>query len=72
MYIMNDIKQKNNDNIINHNTIDLFKKCLQDIRNLKPINKEMMNNICNMSSEEKMEIIILLNENIINLKSYLE
>jgi len=67
MYIMNDMKPKNNDKMI-----DLFKKYLQDIRNLKPIDKEMMNNIRNMSNEEKMDIIILLNENVINLKSFLE
>jgi hypothetical protein len=64
---MNDMKPKNNDKMI-----DLFKKYLQDIRNLKPIDKEMMNNIRNMSNEEKMDIIILLNENVINLKSFLE
>ena len=67
MYIMNDMKPKNNDKMI-----DLLKKYLQDIRNLKPIDKEMMNNIRNMSNEEKMDIIILLNENVINLKSFLE
>ena len=40
----------------------LFRKYLHDIKNMKTIDKEMLNNIRNMSHENKMEIIKTLNE----------
>uniref|UniRef100_A0A6C0EUX1 Uncharacterized protein n=1 Tax=viral metagenome TaxID=1070528 RepID=A0A6C0EUX1_9ZZZZ len=51
------------DKIINHNTNDLCKKYINIIRrNMRALDKEMINNIKNMSNEEKMDIIISFNE----------
>lgn len=55
----------------NHNNSDLFNKCIHDIRNLKKIDKEMINNICNMSNENKMNIIITFNDVVESLKDLL-
>ena len=60
------------DKIINHNATDLCKKYIHEIRNIKPLDKEMINNIRNMSNEEKINIIITFNEMIRHLKDILE
>ena len=60
------------DKIINHNATDLCKKYIHEIRNIKPLDKEMINNIRNMSNEEKINIIITFNEMIRYLKDILE
>lgn len=41
---------------------ELFKKCLHSIRNMNPLDKEMLNNIRDLSDENKMDIIIELNK----------
>lgn len=46
----------------NANESRSYKRCLHDIRNIKTLNPEMINNIRNMSNEEKMRIIIAFNE----------
>jgi len=50
------------DKITNHNANDLFIKYIHEIKNIKPLDKEMINNISNMTNEEKMNIIITFNE----------
>lgn len=40
----------------------LYKKCIHNIRNMDPLDEEMISNIHNMSNEEKMNIIISFNE----------
>ena len=60
------------DKIINHNAIDLCKRYIHEIRNMKPLDKEMINNIRNMSNEEKMNIIISFNDILEYTKSILE
>lgn len=55
----------------NNNSI-LFRKYSHDIRNMKYLNKEAIINIDKMSNEEKIELIILFNEVIDNLKYILE
>jgi hypothetical protein len=45
-----------------NNAPDLFRKCIHDVRNMKLLDKKMINNIRNMSDEKKMEIIIALND----------
>jgi hypothetical protein len=57
---------------ITNNVNDLFKMYLHDIRNLKILDKEMINNIRNMSNEDKMDIIITLNDVIEGLIMLLE
>jgi hypothetical protein len=61
-----------NDKIKNQNDSILLRKYLHDIRNIKLLDKEMINNIRNMSNEEKMDIIITLNNVVENLKSFIE
>jgi hypothetical protein len=56
----------------NHNVTDLFRKYVDDIRNMKRLDKEMINNIRNMSNEEKMEIIIAFNDVVENINILLE
>lgn len=60
------------DKIINHNANDLCKRYIHEIRNMKPLDKEMINNIRNMSNEEKMNIIISFNDILEYTKSILE
>lgn len=48
------------DEMLNHNA-NLCKKYIHEIRNMKALDKEMINNIHNMSNEEKMNIIISFN-----------
>lgn len=45
---------------------------MHEIRNMKPLDTEMINNIRNMSNEEKMNIIISFNEMVQYLKDILE
>jgi len=54
-----------------HNPSGLFKKYIHDIRNLKALDKEMLRNIRDMSTEEKMNIIIALNDIVEYLKEIL-
>jgi len=58
--------------ITNHNDNSLFRKYLHDIRNIKILDKEMINNIRSMSNEEKMEIIIAFNDVVEGIKILLE
>ena len=51
---------------------ELFKKYIHDIRNLKTLDKEMKLNIREMSCENKMEIISVLNDIVESLKFVLE
>jgi hypothetical protein len=60
------------DNMTNYNSTDLFKEYLHDIRNIKILDKTMINNIRNMSSENKMDIIIAFNDVIENIKIFVE
>jgi len=50
------------DEITNNNTTYLFREYIHYIRNMKILDKQMINNIRNMSNEEKIEIIIALND----------
>ena len=48
----------------------IFRKYLHDIRNMKTLDEEMIHNIRNMSSDEKMDIIIAFSgvvENLLHL-----
>ncbi len=45
-----------------------FKKCVHDIRNMIPLNKQMIQNISNMTHEQKLEIIKIYNNIVISLK----
>ena len=65
-------KDNKEDTMINYNDNDLFRKYIHDIRNMKILDKEMINNIRNMSNEEKIEIIIALNDNIEYIKAFIE
>ena len=65
-------KDSNEDKLTNHNASDLFKRYIHDIRNFKPLDKEMIDNIRNMSNQEKMEIIISFNDVIGYVKDILE
>lgn len=56
----------------NHNVSDLCKTYIHEIRNIKPLDKEMINNIRYMSNEEKMNIIISLNSIVEYVKGILE
>jgi len=58
-------------NIINRNASDLCKKYIENIKNLIKIDEEMINNIRNMSNEDKMDIIIEFNNVIENLKVFI-
>lgn len=51
---------------------ELLRKYIHDIRNMKELNKEMINNICKMTNEEKLEIILILNDVVQALKELLE
>ena len=46
------------DKMLNNNATDLCKKYIHEIRNMNLLDKEMINNIRNMSNEEKMNIIV--------------
>ena len=47
---------------INTHVQTSFQKCTHEIRNMKPLTKELINEIKNMSSIEKIEIILLYDE----------
>jgi vacuolar-type H+-ATPase subunit F/Vma7 len=51
---------------------DLYKKCIHDVRNMRVLDEEMINNIHNMTDTQKMEIIIVLNRIVQNLKEIVE
>ena len=58
--------------IINLNVTDLFATYIHDIRNLKTLDKEMINNIRNMPNEDIIDIIIALNDALDSLKIFIE
>ena len=58
--IMEEVQYYNEDKLTNH--YDLCKKYIHEIRNIKILDKEMINNIRNMSNEDKMDIIISFND----------
>jgi hypothetical protein len=55
-----------------HNDSDLCRKYMHDIRNMKTLDNEMINNIRNMSNEEKMVIILAYNDVVENINSVVE
>ena len=61
-----------NNNLYQNNNSILFRKYSHNIRNMKYLNKKEINNINNMTNKEKIEIIILFNEIVDNLKYLLE
>ena len=50
----------------------LFKKYVHDIRNMKTLDEEMINNIYSMSNEQKMSIIISFNAVVENMKALID
>jgi hypothetical protein len=58
--------------IIIHNSSELFRQYLHDINNMKILDEEMINNVRNMSNEEKMIIIISLNGVVENIKAFIQ
>ena len=62
----------NEDTLTTHNKSEIFKKYLHEIRNLKVLDDEMINNIRTMKNEEKMEIIVLFNDVFNNVKIFFE
>lgn len=54
------------------NSNDLFTRYIHDIRNMKKLDKEMINNIRNMSNENQMDIIIVFNDTVETLKDLLD
>jgi hypothetical protein len=59
-------------NKIINNDIDLCKIYIDGIKNMKTLDNEMINNVRNMSNEEKMNIIIMFNNMIDHIKEILE
>ncbi len=47
-------------------------KIIHDIRNMRELTKEMIQQICNMSHEEKMQIIITYNEVLMSVDELLQ
>lgn len=62
----NDVGICSYEKMVNNNAT--FKKVLQDIRNLKYLNKDTINSIKCMNSEQKNEIIVVFNEILSKLK----
>ena len=56
----------------NNNSVELFRTYLHDIRNMKTLDREMISNIRNMSNDDKMDIILTMNDVINGLKAFLE
>ena len=56
----------------NNKISDLCKKYIHEIRNMKLLDKGMLSNIRDMSHEEKMDIIISLNDVIEYIKDAIE
>ena len=67
--LSNCIMESKNDNTDCEN---LLRKYLHEIRNMKTLDKEMINNIRNMSNEDKMNIIIEFNNIVENIKIFME
>lgn len=65
-------KDSEEDKMINHNINDLCRKYVHEVRNMKILDKEMINNIRDMSNEDKMEIIIAFNDIIENINILIE
>ena len=70
------VKEKMSEKIVqnitaNHDADDLFNSYIIHIRNIKNLDKEMINNICNMSNENKMNIIITFNDIVAIIKDLL-
>jgi len=63
---------ENKDNTIKPYSTDIFTKYLYNIKNMETLNEEMINNIYNMTCEQKMSLIVALNEVIDNLKFLLQ
>jgi hypothetical protein len=63
--------EDNDCKMTNNNDTKLYNKYIHDIRNMRSLNKEMINNIRNMSNEEKMDIIIMFNDMIEYINSIL-
>ena len=61
----------NESKIVPHNT-NLVRQYLHDIRDLRTLDKVMINNIRTMSNEDKMSIIIALNSVVETLKTFIE
>ena len=57
--------------LINLNATDLCKIYIKNIKNLISIDKEMINNIRNMSNKDKMDIIIEFNDVVESLKLFI-
>ena len=62
-----DFKDNTNKAVI-LNVNELLKKYIHDIRNINVLDEEMLNNIRIMSDDDKMNIIIALNDVIKHLK----
>jgi hypothetical protein len=58
--------------LIDNNSSDLFKKYIHDIRNVKTLDEEMINNVCNMSNKEKIAIIMAFNDVVEYIKRFIE
>lgn len=63
-------RKYNNDDKNSNNS--LFRFCLHEIRNLKSLDTSTINNIRNMSNDEKMELILAYNDVIDYFKVLLE
>jgi len=53
-------------------THDIYTEFLINIKNIQPLDENMINNINNMTNEQKMSIIKVLNDIVINFKFLLE
>ena len=65
-------KSNNEYKSTNNNSVELLRTYLHDIRNMKTLDREMIRNIRNMSNDEKMDIILTMNDVIDGLKALLE
>jgi hypothetical protein len=57
-YYETDLKES----IITYRNNNLVKKYIEDIRNIKKLDEEMINNISNMCNDNKMKIIAAYND----------
>lgn len=62
----------NEEKSLNHNAFETFRKYIHDIRNMKELNEEMINNIYHMTNEEKLEIILTFNDVVQGLKGLID
>lgn len=65
-------KKYKEDKDTDNECINLLKKYLHDIRNMKPLNNEMLHNIRNMSNDNKMDIIITLSNVVQSLQDLID